>query len=101
MKKNYLLSLLVTGTLIVISLQVDANDNQLEDIPKKQKHILQIMEVTEEEMLSNLDEQEQTLYKQLNPQQKALVLKVANQACIARLDTIYKTLINRILNPQD
>ncbi|WP_068471057.1 hypothetical protein [Candidatus Protochlamydia phocaeensis] len=40
----------------------------------------QMMEnITEEEMISSFTDQDKAIYQQLNPQQKALVLKAANQ----------------------
>jgi len=100
--KNYILSLLVAGNLVGINQQIHAMDNsmpmqgQSDMMMKMQK----MMEVTEEDLLSNFNDQDKTLYKQLNSQQKALVLRAANQSCRARMQKMHQMMMQR-MNQQE
>lgn len=98
MMKNYILSLLVAGNLIVINQQVHAMDNSMpmQGQSDMMMNMQKMMEVTEEDLLSNFNEQDKALYKQLNAQQKALVLKAANQSCKARMQKMHQMMMQRM-----
>lgn len=93
--KNYLLGLLVAGNLFVINQQIHAMDNSMPMQGKSDMmmNMQKMMEVTEEDILSNFNDQDKALYKQLNPQQKALVLKAANQSCRARMQKMHQMMM--------
>lgn len=101
--KNYILSLLVAGNLVGMNQQIHAMDNSM-PMQKGQSDMMmnmqKMMEVTEEELLSNFNDQDKTLYKQLNPQQKALVLRAANQSCKARMQKMHQMMMER-MNQQE
>lgn len=102
MMKNYILSFLVAGNLVGLNQQIHALDNPI-PMPGHSDLMMnmqKMMEVTEEDLLSSFNNQDKTLYKQLNSQQKALVLKAANQSCRARMQKMHQMMMQR-MNQQE
>lgn len=102
--KNYILSLLLAGNFVGINQQIYAMDNSMpvpmQDQSDMMMKMQKMMEVTEEDLISNFNDQDKTLYKQLNAQQKALVLKAANQSCRARMQKMHQMMMQR-MNQQE
>jgi hypothetical protein len=79
--KHYILNGLLIGYLVTVNLHAHPMDNAMQsDSNMMGSNMMQhMMEVTEEDLLASFNNQEKTVYQQLNSQQKALVLKAVNQ----------------------
>ena len=103
--KKYMQKILFTGSLLAISPFLHAMDDNMQNKSNMMKsdmmmNMKQMMEVTEEDLLSNLNDQDKALYKELNPQQKALMLKAANQACKVRMQKMQQMMMQQ-MNQQE
>ena len=79
--KHYILNGLLMGSFVTMSLHAHPMDNAMQgDSNMMGSNMMQHMkEITEDDLLASFNNQEKTVYQQLNSQQKALVLKAANQ----------------------
>jgi hypothetical protein len=94
--KNYILNALCAGCFITFSLH--AMDNQGGMMGSMMQHM---KEVTEEDLLNSLNNQDRDIYQKLNPQQKALVLKAANQfSCRAHMQEMHQKMMQQGMNQQ-
>lgn len=60
-----------------------------------------MMEISENDLLSTLNDQEKLIYHQLTAQQKALVLKAANQfSCRAHMQMMHQRMMQQNMNQQ-
>lgn len=92
--KNYM-SMLFAGGLFAISQPIHALDMEtpMQGKSNMMMNMKKMMEVTEEDLLSNFNDQDKALYKQLNPQQKALVLRAVNQSCRAHMQKMHQMMM--------
>lgn len=94
--KNYILNALCTGCFITFSLH--AMDNQGGMMGSMMQ---QMKEVTEDDLLNSLNNQDRDIYQKLNPQQKALVLRAANQfSCRAHMQEMHQKMMQQDMNQQ-
>lgn len=95
--KKYILNALWAGLFITFSLH--AMDDQAEMMDSNMMQ--HMMEITESDLLNSFDNQDRATYQQLNSQQKALVLKVANQfSCKAHMQEMYQKMMQQSMNKQ-
>lgn len=89
--KNYILNTLFTGCLITASLHAMDNQAGMMGSNMMMQHM---KEITENDLLNSLSDQEQNIYQHLNPQQKDLVLRVANQfSCRAQMRKMHQKMM--------
>lgn len=80
--KNYILKALCVGGFITFSLHAMDDHGGMMSSNMMQN----MMEIKESDLLNAFDNQDKATYQQLNPQQKALVWKAANQfSCRAHM----------------
>lgn len=96
--KNYILNALFAGCFITVSLH--AMDNQA-GMMGSNMMMQQMKEITENDLLDSLSDQDRNIYQQLNSQQKALVLKAANQfSCRAHMQKMRQKMMQQDMNQQ-
>ncbi len=96
--KNYILNALLTGCLITVSLHATDNQGGMMGSNMMMQHM---KEVTENDLLNSLSNQDRDIYQQLNSQQKALVLRAANQfSCKAHMQEMHQKMMQQGMNQQ-
>jgi hypothetical protein len=94
--KNYILNALCAGCFITLSLH--AMDNQGGMMESMMQHM---KEITEDDLLNSLSSQDRDIYQKLNSQQKALVLRAANQfSCRAHMQEMHQKMMQKNMNQQ-
>lgn len=95
--KNYILNALCVGCFITFSLHaMDGQGGMMGS--NMMQHM---MEITENDLLNFFDNQDKATYQQLNPKQKALVLKAANQFSYrAHMQEMHQKMMQQGMNQQ-
>lgn len=98
--RNFILNMLFVGELLTINLHAHPMNNAMQQDGMMGSDMMQHMrEVTEEDLLQSLNNQEKALYQQLNSQQKALVLKAANQfSCRGHMQTMHQRMMQQSMD---
>lgn len=99
--KNYILGMLYLIVSLTASLQAHQMEDSMSGSMMRSSMMQNMMEVSENDLLSSLNDQEKSIYQQFNPQQKALVLKAANQfSCHAHMQMMRQRMMQQGMNQQ-